>query len=244
MRTISTLAVILAMAVPTVACKDLVAPVAKDLPALPDGCPGFQVLEPRLMMSADYEAKPGDYKDNTRIDYASIPANEADLAERVKRADQAHAHMRKVTYLTDQAWDIRVFVYGRDGRWESFLGDRTPDGSWMIEALRGQEVRGPTGVTAPVTGKIIKGNLGTVKSNRLNEIIASACLLREPTHYDGGAPNGPGCSNGRDYLIEAKINGKTHAWYQGCRAHGMSGELAMILSSQRRGKQRSVTGGS
>lgn len=232
-----TVAAILAMTVPAVGCKPA---VATDLPPLPDGCPGFQVLEPRLKASGGYVTRPEDFRDNARIDYAAIPANEAALAAAVARAEAGHRLMREVTYLQSAPWDVRVFEWGRDGSWGSFVANRTPDGAWAIENIRGQEVREGDEVKPPITGKVVKGSLGTTKANRMNAIIKDACLLREPAYYDGGAPSGPGCARGRDTLIEAKIDGKTYAFYQGCRPHGLSGETAMILRSIRSGQRRSV----
>jgi hypothetical protein len=228
MRTLPTLAVVLAAAAPAVSCR---APVAQDLPPLADGCPGFQMLEPRVMASGGFVTPPGDYRDNRRIDYATIPANEAGLTAMRERAEKDHANMRAVTYLGEGAWDVRVFTWGRNGQHGSYFGNRTPDGAWMIETAIGQSVPNGAEVGPPVNGKALKGNLGSIKARRMNEIVKDACLLREPTFYDGGAPNGPGCARGVDYFIEVKVEGATYAAYQGCRAHGLAGEAAMILRS-------------
>lgn len=228
MRTLSTLAVIVAMTVPVASCKE---PVAQDLPPLADGCPGYQVLEPRVMASGGYLTPPKDYKDNKRIDYASIAPNPTAFAAEQARAVAGHNNLRAVTFLNEGAWDVRVFTWSADGKEASYYGNRTPEGGWMIETARGQRVNNGAESGPPVSGKALKGNLGTVKAKRMNEIIKNACTFREPAYYDGGAPNGPGCARGTNYFIEVKWEGKTHAVYQGCRAHGLTGEAAMILRS-------------
>lgn len=228
MRTLPTLAVILAMSVPAVSCKE---PVAQDLPPLADGCPGYQVKEPRVMASGGFVTPPADYRDNKRIDYASIPANPVAFEAARLRAEAAHKNLRAVTFLGEGAWDVRAYAWDADGKEASYYGNRTPDGSWMIETARGQAVNNGAEVGPPISGKALKGNLGSAKARRMNEIIKDACTFREPVYYDGGAPNGPGCARGTNFFVEIKANGKTHAVYQGCRAHGLTGEAAMILRS-------------
>lgn len=228
MRTLPTLAVIVAMTVPIASCKE---PVAQDLPPMADGCPGYQVKEPRVMASGGYVTPPKDYRDNSRIEYSSIPANPEGFAAMQARALAGHNNLRAVTFLGEGAWDVRAFVWSADGKEASYYGNRMPQGGWMIETARGQAVNNGAEVGPPVSGKALKGNLGTQKARRMNEIITNACTFREPVYYDGGAPNGPGCAGGTNFFIEIKSEGKVHAVYQGCRARGLTGEAAMILRS-------------